>query len=377
MSPKEFRDIIGHFASGVTVITALHDGQPFGTTASAVSSLSLEPPMVLICLNKTSSTGQAVSAAQRFAVNILGEDQADEAMRFATKSAAEKFAGVPVVDGEWGEPLLGEALAILECRVVEEVTGGTHSVFLAEVDRASARAGTPLAYFRGQFGRLHLEQDETTYQELRTRVLNRDVPVGEPLTLDALAELIGAPRGPVYHATVKLTGEGLVSRNADGAFVVIPLTEEAVDHALRARYAIELGAASLSVGSVPRERMAEVRALMEKAGPALFDEGGWDAYLPAYLAFHEAVVGLAGSPALVEAYRRVNAPAMIINMTAARLAEAGVDREATIVSDGHHRALMDAYAVGNLAEATRAILAHIDYSMLMTRQFMDAAGGQL
>jgi flavin reductase (DIM6/NTAB) family NADH-FMN oxidoreductase RutF/DNA-binding FadR family transcriptional regulator len=377
MTPKEFRDIIGHFASGVTVITALHDGQPFGTTASAVSSLSLEPPMVLICLNKTSSTGQAVSGSGRFAVNILGEDQADEAMRFATKDASEKFKGVAIVDGEWGEPLLGEALSILECRVVEEVTGGTHSVFLAEVDRASARAGTPLAYFRGQFGRLHTEQDENTFQDLRTRVLNRDIPIGEPLTLDQIAELMDAPRGAVYHATVKLTGEGLVTRNSDGAFVVTPLTAEAVSHALRARYAIELGAAALSVGSVPRDRMAEVRELMEAAGPGRFDEGGWDAYLPKYLAFHEAIVGLAGSPALVEAYRRANAPAMIINMTAARLAQAGVDREATEVSDAHHRSLVDAYASGNLAEANRAILAHIDYSMLMCRQFMDAAGGQL
>lgn len=377
MTPKEFRDIIGHFASGVTVITALHDEQPFGTTASAVSSLSLEPPMVLICLNKTSSTGLAVSASQCFAVNILGEDQADEAMRFATKHATEKFNGVATVDGKWGEPLLCDALSILECRVVEEVTGGTHTVFLAEVDRASARAGTPLAYFRGQFGRLHLEQDETTFRELRTRVLNRDIPIGEPLTLDRIAELMDAPRGAVYHAMVKLTGEGLMTRNADGAFVVTPLTAEAVAHALRARYAIELGAAALSVGSAPRDGMAAVRELLETAAPERFDEGGWDAYLPAYLAFHEAIVGLAGSPALVDAYRRANAPAMIINMTAARLAEAGADREATEVSDGHHRALVNAYATGNLAEANRAILAHIDYSMLMCRQFMDAAGGPL
>ena len=241
MTPKEFRDIIGHFASGVTVITALDDGQPFGTTASAVSSLSLEPPMVLICLNKTSSTENAIASSQRFAVNILGEDQADEAMRFATKKAAEKFQGVQVVDGEWGEPLLGGALAILECRVVERVTGGTHSVFLAEVERASSRSGTPLAYFRGQFGRLQLDQDEAAFRDIRARVLSRDIPIGEPLSLDDISTLVGAPRGPVYHAMAKLTGEGLMSRNPDGSFVVTPLTVEAVEEAQLARYAIELG----------------------------------------------------------------------------------------------------------------------------------------
>jgi flavin reductase (DIM6/NTAB) family NADH-FMN oxidoreductase RutF/DNA-binding FadR family transcriptional regulator len=376
MTPKEFRDIIGHFASGVTVITALHDGQPYGTTASAVSSLSLEPPMVLICLNKTSSTGQAVSGAQRFAVNILGEDQADEAMRFATKSASEKFQGIAVVDGEWGEPLLGDALSILECKVVEEVTGGTHTVFLAEVERASARAGTPLAYFKGQFGRLQLEQDETAYTEIRTRVLNRDIPIGEALSLDDISTLVGVPRGPVYHAMAKLTSEALMSRNSDGSFVVTPLTVEAVDQALRARHAIELGVANQTVGTVPAERLADVRELMAKTSPEVFDEGGWDAYLPNYLAFHEAVVGLAGSPGLVDAYRRVNAPAMIVTMLAPKLAETGMDREATATSYGHHGDLLDSYEAGDLDAVTRAIQAHIDFSLAVTRQLTDAAGGE-
>src|ERR1700722_19335955 len=91
LTPEEFRDIIGSFASGVTVITSTLAGQPKGTTASAVSSLSLDPPMVLVCLNKTSSTGQAVVSSGRFAVNILGEDQASEAMAFARKEG-DKFA---------------------------------------------------------------------------------------------------------------------------------------------------------------------------------------------------------------------------------------------------------------------------------------------
>jgi flavin reductase (DIM6/NTAB) family NADH-FMN oxidoreductase RutF/DNA-binding FadR family transcriptional regulator len=378
MTPKEFRDIIGHFASGVTVITALHDGHAFGATASAVSSLSLEPPMVLICLNKTSTTQQAVAGSGRFAVNILGEDQADEAMRFATKKAADKFKGLSVVDGEWGEPLLGDALAILECRVVEEVTGGTHSVFLAEVDRASARTGTPLAYFRGQFGRLQLEQDESAFRDIRARVLNRDIPIGEPLSLEDIAGLVGAPRGPVYHAMAKLTSDGLMTRDADGAFFVTPLGLEAVEMALRARHAIELGVASLTVGKVPDDRLAELRVLRDNTEPErTFDQGGWDAYLPAYHAFHEGVIALADSAALVDAYRRVNAPAMIISMTAGRLAESGDDRQATATSFDHHGDLLAAYAAGDLEAANAAILAHIEYSLLMTRKFMDAAGGQI
>lgn len=147
---EEFREVIGHFATGVTIVTARHDGTPFGTTASAVCSLSLEPPMLLVCMNKTSRTGQAIEADGRFAVNILSEDQPELAKRFARKGGG--FDDIPVEPGSWGEPLLSEALATLECHVAEEVTGGTHTVFIAEVARATVRRGAaPLAYFRGQF----------------------------------------------------------------------------------------------------------------------------------------------------------------------------------------------------------------------------------
>jgi flavin reductase (DIM6/NTAB) family NADH-FMN oxidoreductase RutF len=159
LSSDEFRDVISHFASGVTVITALHEGQPYGTTASAVTSLSLEPPMLLVCMNKQSETGRAVASSKHFGVNILGADQIDLAQRFAQKGG-DKFAGVPVTPGKWGEPLFEEALATLECRVTEETTGGTHYVFLAEVESGTAQGGAPLAYFKGEFGRLELTREQ-------------------------------------------------------------------------------------------------------------------------------------------------------------------------------------------------------------------------
>ena len=159
LTPEEFREVISHFASGVTVVTAVHDGRPWGTTASAVTSLSLEPPMLLICMNKQSETGRAVAAAGHFAVNILGADQIELAQRFARKGG-DKFAGVAVSDGKWGEPIFDEALATLECRVAEQTAVATHYVFMAEVLSGAARAGTPLAYFRGQFGRLELTTDQ-------------------------------------------------------------------------------------------------------------------------------------------------------------------------------------------------------------------------
>lgn len=376
LRPEEFRDVIGHFASGVTVITTRYEGVPYGTTASAISSLSLEPPMLLICMNKSSSTGQAVASAGRFAVNILSEDQPDEAMRFARKGE-NKFKGIAVTDGEDGEPLLENALATLECRIVEEATGGTHTVFLSEVERASARPGAPLAYFRGQFGRLELAQDESALRDLRARIMSRDIEVGAPLSLDELSARIDVPRGAVYHALSKLSGEGLVERDADGAFAITPLTLDAVENGLRARCAIELGVVELTVGRVPAERIAELRELMVSSRPEPDNDFDMRDYVPRYGAFHGAMVALAGSPALVDAHRKVNVPMMIISATGERAAQERADRAAAEGAWRHARELVEAYEAGDLDAARRTIRRHIERSIEFTRRYIDAAGGQI
>src|SRR3954463_2941945 len=110
LTSDEFREVISHFASGVAVITAVHDGRPYGTTASAGTSLSLEPPMLLICMNKQSETGRAVAQSGRFGVNLLGATRADLAERFPGRGGY-KLGGVPDAPGKGGEPLFDEALA--------------------------------------------------------------------------------------------------------------------------------------------------------------------------------------------------------------------------------------------------------------------------
>jgi 4-nitrophenol 2-monooxygenase / 4-nitrocatechol 4-monooxygenase, reductase component len=157
LTPQAFRDVIGHFASGVTVITTSVGGTLHGTTASAISSLSLEPPMLLICMNRSSATGQAVAQSGAFAVNILGEGDDELARRFAARGG-DKFDGVAVSVGDHGQPLLLDALAQLVCRVTQQVEAATHVVFFASVHEATARPGQPLAYYRGKFGRLAFEE---------------------------------------------------------------------------------------------------------------------------------------------------------------------------------------------------------------------------
>lgn len=155
LSSDEFRHVIGHFASGVTVVTTTIGDTPYGTTASAVTSLSLEPPMVLIAMNQQSATGAAIAESGSFAINILGDGHRQLAVNFARKGG-DKFRDVKLARGQHIGPLLADALAHVECRVTEQVTAGTHVVFIAEALVASARAGAPLAYFRGKFGRLEL-----------------------------------------------------------------------------------------------------------------------------------------------------------------------------------------------------------------------------
>jgi flavin reductase (DIM6/NTAB) family NADH-FMN oxidoreductase RutF len=155
MRNDAYREAAGHFTTGVAVITTLHEGRRYGVTASAVSSLSLDPPMLLVCLNRGLATRDAVVATRRFAVNVLAEDQAAIAMQFATR-APDKFAGVPLADGIEGVPLLTDALAHLQCTLVDPVDAATHTVLLAEVDEVGVGDGSPLAYFRGSFGRFEV-----------------------------------------------------------------------------------------------------------------------------------------------------------------------------------------------------------------------------
>jgi flavin reductase (DIM6/NTAB) family NADH-FMN oxidoreductase RutF len=151
--PDVFRDVIGRFATGVAVITAQGAGVDYGMTASAVASLSMEPPMLLVCLNRASVTHGVIERAGAFGVNVLRVDQGEVARRFAGTDRAGKFAGLGVHHGPLDTPLLDDALARIECAVAETVTGGTHTVFLGTVRHAEAADGEPLAYFRGRFGR--------------------------------------------------------------------------------------------------------------------------------------------------------------------------------------------------------------------------------
>ena len=152
VSEDEFRNALSCFASGVSVVTTKDAaGNPHGITVSAFCSVSLDPPLVLICIEKTTASHNAFSESNAFVVNILDASQMHLSERFAAPSD-DKFGDIDLQPGIEGIPVLIEALANLECRLRLTYDGGDHSVFVGEVEKTLVRNGEPLVYFRGEYG---------------------------------------------------------------------------------------------------------------------------------------------------------------------------------------------------------------------------------
>lgn len=150
---SKFRTAMGHFASGVTVVTTRNGEELGGLTVSAFCSLSLDPPLVLICIDKGVTSHDAISSAGRFAINILSADQEEISRRFASR-AEDKFDGIGTTEGAGGVPLITGCLATIECRLKEELPGGDHTIFIGEVDQVEIGEGEPLVYFRSGYREL-------------------------------------------------------------------------------------------------------------------------------------------------------------------------------------------------------------------------------
>jgi flavin reductase (DIM6/NTAB) family NADH-FMN oxidoreductase RutF/DNA-binding GntR family transcriptional regulator len=366
---QDFRDVIGRFASGVTIITTTVDGAPFGTTASAVSSLSLEPPMVLICLNKTSDTQAAILKAGHFCVNILADGQQDLAYQFARKG--DKFAGTSYEHGIEGIPVLGGTLAHLECRVAETVTGGTHTVFLAHVAVAAGHEGAPLTYFRGRFGRLESVREEEAYAAVRAWVLTRQVPLDQPLEPAALAASMGLEAPHVAYALVRLAGEHVVSRMSDGQYLPIPLTVELADQLFGARCVIELGVADTCVGHIADDDIAVLDGYAQRLAAIMAaDEADLDEFLDISHSYHLHFVGIGGSPQLRDTYA-----ALGISVLWRRAIEGQDWRKRFDVA--HHAALTQACRDGDVPRARDLIVEHTKQVRGLVRALIDQAGGAL
>jgi flavin reductase (DIM6/NTAB) family NADH-FMN oxidoreductase RutF len=154
LDPDAFRSILGRFATGVTVVTTCDaNGEDHGMTVSAFGSVSLVPPLVLVCIDHAASMYPAMEVATHFAVNILSAGQEALSRRFASQEP-NRFDGVGYVRGQTGAALLDDVLASLECRLVDRHTAGDHTIFIGEVEAATSRSERPLLYYRGGYAQL-------------------------------------------------------------------------------------------------------------------------------------------------------------------------------------------------------------------------------
>jgi flavin reductase (DIM6/NTAB) family NADH-FMN oxidoreductase RutF len=154
VSPAQLREAMGHFATGVTVVTSVGPGgEPVGTTANAVSSLSLEPPLVLVCFDLKSVTLAAIRGHGAFAVNVLGHRQRSLSTNFAKRGMTAAWDGVTHHRGPTGSPRLANVIAVIECTVEHALPGGDHEIVVGRVQHVetSAEESAPLLFWRGAY----------------------------------------------------------------------------------------------------------------------------------------------------------------------------------------------------------------------------------
>ena len=140
------------FPTGVTIVTTLADDVAYGFTANAFTSVSAEPPMVLICVNREASAHPIIARSSVFCVNILAQGQEEIAKRFADRARrADRFSGIATHPAATGAPVIDGCLAYVDCRLSEEHTAGTHTIFIGEVVDSGALSGRPLGYLNGDY----------------------------------------------------------------------------------------------------------------------------------------------------------------------------------------------------------------------------------
>jgi 3-hydroxy-9,10-secoandrosta-1,3,5(10)-triene-9,17-dione monooxygenase reductase component len=154
MDKSELRRVMGHFSTGVTIVTTCDEaGVPYGLTANALSSVSLAPPLLLVCIDKGSKTYPCFEQSGVFTVNILADHQEALSRRFAA-SGGDKFEGVSYRLGTNRAPIIDGALAYLECKVTRSYDGGDHTIYIGEILRAeTGETGKPLLFYRGGYRR--------------------------------------------------------------------------------------------------------------------------------------------------------------------------------------------------------------------------------
>lgn len=366
-----FRQVIGNLASGVTVITCRSADTDYGMTASSVTSLSLDPPMMLVCINNSVPTSRAIKESGRYGVSILRQAQEDVAYNFAVPSD-DKFRGIDFCRSQAGTPLINGALAQIECEVAEEVTGGTHTIFLGQVVSANASEGPPLTYFRGGFGRFEFAANDAVYHRARGLILDRVFAASEVLGVDELADRLEVDRAAAFYALTRLAADGLVRRDPTLGHVVTPFDVRVSDETFDARLAIELGAIALITGNASSDSLAELRRRFETMASYLVHDRftSFVDYLDANFRFHEYLVSLAGNSLLTSTFGRLS-----IKSVMTRSFGSTPDSSSRFIDV--QRALLEAVEAADRDASETAARNYCELAKARVRQILALTGGTL
>jgi 3-hydroxy-9,10-secoandrosta-1,3,5(10)-triene-9,17-dione monooxygenase reductase component len=156
--PVDIRKVMRYFASAVTVVTgALDTGELFGLTVSAFTSVSLEPPLVLICIRNESSATNLLSKSMRYCVNILADDQRSIAEKFSLAGEGGRFQNLDYYIGKGGSPIIRGVIGYVDCKIVDLIKGGDHTIFMGEAIGVDAEEKQPLLYLNRKYVKLQLE----------------------------------------------------------------------------------------------------------------------------------------------------------------------------------------------------------------------------
>lgn len=326
---------------------------------------------MLICVNSSVPMAQSISRAGRFGINVLDGSGATLAHQFATPSD-DKFRAVDVDEVE-GLPLLRGALARLVCEVEEEVSGGTHIVFLGRVIHAEAKPeGEPLAYFRGKFGRFEFATNDEAYRVARQRILARDYPPDSTIDLVELATALGVDEAAAFYALTRLSDDGLVRRDVERGYVVVPIDAQLSDQVFDARSCIEAGVIHLVLDTVSDgelESLARHLSVMAECieGDEFVD---FHRYLEANYQFHLGLVRLARNQTLEGAFGGLSIKAVMARSFGAT----------TKTSESFlmvQRDILDGLRRRNVADATSAVYRYSELAKVRVREVLAEAGGAL
>jgi 3-hydroxy-9,10-secoandrosta-1,3,5(10)-triene-9,17-dione monooxygenase reductase component len=151
--PATYRTVLGHFATGVVIVSAIDGDEPIGMACNSFTSVSLEPPLVLFCAAKSSTTWPRIQAAGKWAANIL-DDDGEEICRLFAQKGADRFAHIAYTPGRTGSPILDDALAFVDCETLVEHDAGDHVIVVGRVvELGYQHEGKPLLFYRGGYGR--------------------------------------------------------------------------------------------------------------------------------------------------------------------------------------------------------------------------------